>query len=95
MRLPFCAPPPTFCAPGAPLAKERDAAWQRLFQRLNEADRHRSGDPDRAARRLLSPPRASHAEALAAELRQHIQQLNRATTASGRNKTPPAATRNR
>ncbi|MFZ1830357.1 MAG: hypothetical protein WAW42_16690, partial [Candidatus Competibacteraceae bacterium] len=60
-------------------AEERDAAWQRLFQRLNEADQ--SHPPATLIERrdaFLTAASASHAEALAAELRQQIQRLNQA-----------------
>jgi hypothetical protein len=60
-------------------AEERDAAWQRLFQRLNDADQ--SHPPATLIERrdaFLTAASASHAEALAAELRQQIQRLNQA-----------------
>jgi hypothetical protein len=65
-------------APPSP-AEEREAAWQRLFQRLNEADQSHPPATLIALRdAFLTAASASHAEALAAELRQQIQHLNQA-----------------
>ena len=60
-----------------PVPTDRRAEWQRLFGRLNETDRQA---PPAALIELrdafLTAPSITQAEALAAELRQRIQQLN-------------------
>lgn len=64
-------------AGGDPVATDRRAEWQRLLSRLNDTDRQA---PPPALIELrdafLAAPGASQAEALAAELRHRIQQLN-------------------
>lgn len=60
-----------------PVATERQAEWQRLLDRLNETDCQSLPAALLDLREAyLAAPTAAQAEALAAELRQRIQQLN-------------------
>lgn len=60
-----------------PVASERQAEWQRLLDRLNEADRQSFPAALLDLREAyLAAPTAAQTEALAAELRQRIQRLN-------------------
>ena len=60
-----------------PIATGREAEWQRLLDRLNETDRQALPAALLDLRdAFLAAPTAAQAEALAAELRHRIQQLN-------------------
>ncbi len=60
-------------------ADDRQAEWQRLFQRLNDADQsHPPATLIEQRDAFLTADSPGQADALGVELRQHIQQLNQA-----------------
>ena len=78
MRPPRFGPPPRFCKPGAIRLPPTAAEWQRLLDRLNEADRQSLPAALLDLREAyFAAPTTAQAEALVVELRHRIQQLNR------------------